>query len=136
MSYWQLFYHVVFATEERRPLVTPELAGIVGALVREKATALSCVVHAAHVQPEHVHLVLSIPPNRAVGNVVGQIKGNSSHAMTASFPALRFGWQTGYGVFSFGKRNLPAVVSYVQDQEQRHASGRLEAELERTSEAG
>ena len=44
MPYWQLFYHVVFATVERRPLVTAELAGVVGALVREKATTLGCVV--------------------------------------------------------------------------------------------
>ena len=135
MPYWQLFYHVVFATEARRPLVTAELAGVVGALVREKATGLGCVVHAAHVQPEHVHLVLSIPPGLAVGNVVGQIKGNSSHAVAAAFPALGFGWQTGNGVFSFGKRHLPDAVRCVQEQDQRHASGSLWAELERTEAA-
>lgn len=133
MPYWQLFYHVIFATEARRPMVTTELAGVVGALVREKTTTLGCVVHAANVQPDHVHLVLSIPPSLAVGNVVGQIKGNSSHALTASFPALEFGWQTGYGIFSFGKRHLPDVVRYVNDQDQRHAARRLWADLERTS---
>jgi hypothetical protein len=66
---------------------------------------------------------------------VGSVGGGAADAVAAAFPALRFGWQTGYGVFSFGKRNLPDVVRYVQDQDQRHATDRLWAELERTEAA-
>jgi putative transposase len=81
MSYWQLYYHVVFATQERRPFSSATMRQAAAQLLTAKATELRCTVHALHVQPDHVHLAISIPPTAAVANIVGQIKGSSSHAL-------------------------------------------------------
>jgi len=95
-------------------------------MLYHKAEELGCVVHAIHVQPEHAHLVLSVPPARSLAMVVGQLKGNSSHGLASLLPPWEEGvWQESYSVFSLGEGDLPDVVRYVRDQDRRHAGGRL-----------
>src|SRR5579859_18971 len=136
MPFWRLFYHVVFATRGRHTLPTDGLRTEARRLLWSKAEALGCIVHAVAVQPDHVHLALSIPPSKAIGQVVGQIKGSSSHGMSSLLPPTHtFSWQESYGVFSVGERNLPHVVRYLDDQDQRHATGKLWPMLEQTESA-
>ena len=134
MPLWRLYYHVVFATHLRQTVLTSELRRAAAGLFGKQAAELGCVLHAAHAQPEHAHLVLSIPPRHAVATVIGRIKGNSSHALAGLLPEERFTWQSGYGVFSFGERHLASVVHYVHEQDRRHATGKLWLELERTTD--
>lgn len=134
MSYWQLYYHLVFATRERRPFLAASLRLAAARLLTEKATELRCTVHALHVQPDHVHMVLSIPPTAAVATVVGQLKGSSSHALARVPEGDGFRWQEEYGILSFGRRNLPDVARYVNDQDRRHAQRDLAPELERSGD--
>ncbi len=135
MPLWRTFYHIVFATQERRPLLTPPLRAASTRLLQRKAEDLGCVVHAVGVQPEHVHLVVSIPPSRAVAFVVAQPKGTSSHAIGAHrLPGELFAWQRGYGLFTFGERSLPVIVRYVREQDQHHANGKLWALFERSGD--
>jgi putative transposase len=75
MSYWQLFYHLVWATKNREPFLTPAIEKhIYGSLI-SKAVGLRGVVYALGGRVDHVHMVVSIPPNMAVARFVGQIKG-------------------------------------------------------------
>lgn len=135
MSLWRLFYHVVFATDGRQALLRPDLRPRLVGAFRRKAEELGCRVHAINCQPDHVHLALSIPPTRAVTYVIAQLKGAVSHLIGHELlPGGGFGWQRGYGVFSYSERDLTAVVRYVNDQDLRHASGRLSANLERTDD--
>jgi putative transposase len=137
MPLWRLYYHIVFATNERQPVLTLPLRDDVARLMSQQCWDMGCLLHALHVQPEHVHLALSIPPGLTVATVVGKIKGSSSHALSAAGGvAPDFSWQTGYGVFSFGEKNLPNVVRYVHDQDRRHSSGALWPELERVVARG
>jgi hypothetical protein len=64
------------------------------------------------------------------------LKGGSSHTVNQMFPALveRFAWQVGYGVVSFGTRDLKWVVRYVRNQREHHACGKIEDRLERITE--
>ena len=134
MPYWQLFYHVIFATQQRASLLTPGRRTEACRLMSHKAQTMGCVAHAVHAQPDHVHLVLSIPPSMAVAFAIGQIKGSSSHALAASSPPeTDFAWQRDYGVLSFGPRHLRDVMAYVNDQDRRHATQDLWPELERSS---
>ena len=131
MTFWRLFYHIVFVTEDRQPLLRHELRLRLLGAFHSKAEELACLVHAVYVMPEHVHPALSIPPSQNVAAVVGQLKGASSHLLTHELlPGQPFAWRRGYGVFSFDDRDLPAVVRYINEQEQRHVSGRLSAVLE------
>ncbi len=134
MPYWQCFYHVVFATISRQPLLTPALRATACRLISQKVEALGCVLHAVHAQPDHVHIVLSVPPSIAAAFAIGQIKGSSSHALAVlSAPSAAFAWQGDYGVLTFGRSHLGNVVGYVNDQDRRHANADLVPELERMS---
>jgi putative transposase len=136
MARWQLYYHVVFATKQREVALGPHAREIARRIMWDKAHDLGCLVHAIHVRPEHAHLVLSVPPSRAIAFVIGQIKGSSSHGIAPTLPPwIGNVWQEGYGVFSFREPELAVVVRYVQDQDRRHAEHQLDAEWERWQDA-
>jgi len=132
MPYWQLYYHLVWATRNREPLITADLEPKLYAYLRGKGVALDGIVHAVGGVADHVHVAISIPPRIALAEFIGQLKGSSSHWVNhvAGYPG-RFGWQEGYGVFSFSKRGLASVVRYVLEQRQRHEKGKLLLALER-----
>ncbi len=133
MPRWRLFYHVVWATRGRRPAIDGEGPRTVERSIRATCHAYRAIVHAVGVMPDHVHLAVSIPPSVAVSTLVGRIKGPSSHLLNhQSGPDAPepFAWQAEYGVLSFGERNLPDVVAYIENQETRHAANHLSDALE------
>ncbi|MGI8412947.1 MAG: IS200/IS605 family transposase [Solirubrobacteraceae bacterium] len=136
MTLWRLFYHVVFVTEDRRPLLKEAFRLRLTGALRAKAEELGCYVHAIYVRPEHVHVAVSIPPVQSIAAVVGQMKGATSHLIEREMtPGEPFAWRRGYGVFSFGERNLPDVVRYINDQDARHANNQLWQPLENIEES-
>ena len=100
--------------------------------LRGKVSALDCIPHAIGGIEDHVHVVLSIPPRLAVANIVGQLKGASSHHVNhAILQEQGFAWQSEYSVMSFSERFLPRVVAYVQNQKKHHAAETLWPLLEK-----
>ena len=131
VPYYELYYHLVWATKMREPWITPKLMPDLHQYLRGKGIELGGIVHAVGGSEEHVHVAVSIPPRIAVATYVGQLKGASSHWVTHVSPfRLPFAWQEGYGVFTFGKRALPQVVEYVLHQQDRHKTGQIIAEME------
>jgi putative transposase len=78
----------------------------------------------------HVHLALSIEPFVTISDLVQELKGASSFEVNKRMSRKALEWQRGYGVVSFGKRNLDWVLDYVHRQREHHAAGRIEARLE------
>jgi putative transposase len=78
MPYWQLFYHIVWSTKNREPLLTPEAEPIIYGFLRNKALGLEANVYALNGYLDHTHLVASIPPKIAISKFVGQIKAVAS----------------------------------------------------------
>jgi len=131
MPYWQLFYHLVWATYNRQPLLTVTTEAVIYRIIRSKANGLGGVVFALNGTVDHVHIVSTIPPKIAVATFVGQIKGASSTLFNKEHPQdLPFAWQAEYGAFSFDKKRLPNVVAYVERQKEHHAQGTLIPVLE------
>jgi putative transposase len=127
-----LFYHLVWATRGREPVLDDDLARVVERSGRTTGADLKAIVHAVGVMPDHVHVAVSIPPGVAVATFVGRLKGASSHAVNAlNGRETSFAWQAEYGALSFGEKALPDVVAYVRDQRARHAAERLWLALER-----
>jgi REP element-mobilizing transposase RayT len=120
----QLYYHVVWTTKNREPMIGPHVREHLRHAIREKCRRLGCIVHAVNAVADHVHLALEIPPRLAVSNVVGQIKGASAHEMNQLRPRL-LAWQEGYGVLTFRRSELTTVVRYIATQEARHEGGGL-----------
>jgi putative transposase len=126
----QLYYHIVWTTRNREPILAEPIRPPLFAAIRAKCAELHCVVHALNAVDDHVHLALEIPPATAVSTVVGQVKGISSFTVNQRQPDS-FYWQDGYGVVTFRKGELVKVRQYIETQEQRHRSGSLSPAFER-----
>ena len=79
----------------------------------------------------HVHLCISVAPTILISDFIGQLKGASSHDVNQKLSQKAFEWQAGYGVVSFGTRDLEWVKDYVRNQRERHKCGQIEDRLER-----
>lgn len=124
MAYWTLYYHLIWATRERQPLLDAERETIGRTTFHTKANELRAVLHAVGSVADHVHVVASIPPVLSVATFVKHLKGASSRAANLRARTGRmFRWQEGYGVLSVGERSLATVVGYVRDQPQHHRHG-------------
>lgn len=132
MPYHQLFYHIVWATKHRQPLLTPEIEPIVHNLLRTKAIGLGATVFALNGMEEHVHLVASIPPAIAVAKFIGQVKGTASTRFNKGGHGATIYWQDEYGAFTFDGKRLPNYIAYVERQKEHHAQQTLFTVLERT----
>ena len=131
MPYWRLFYHFVWGTRNREPLIAPEWENSLHNAIAAKATDLGAFVHAVGGIEDHVHLVVSVPPKIALSTFIGQVKGNSSHFVNHGLGVdIAFAWQAEYGVVSFGGKRLDVDVRYVKNQRKHHTDGTTIAMLE------
>ncbi len=120
MPYCRLYYHIIWGTRERLPLIEPEIEAVVHSKITEKATSLGAIVYAVGGIENHVHLAVSVPPKIALIDFIGQVKGYSSHQINSQRPNY-FGWQNEYGAVTFGSKHLQWVIKYINNQKQHHA---------------
>ena len=79
---------------------------------------------------DHVHLLISQSKNLALSNLLKEVKGDSSLWIKSKGREFRyFHWQDGYGAFSFGKSDLPALQKYVATQKDHHKKQTFKEEL-------
>jgi REP element-mobilizing transposase RayT len=129
MPYWRLFYHIVWATEGRLALLTPQIEATLYPVLVSKSNAQGGRVYAVNGMPDHVHIVAAVPPALALADFVKKLKGSSSRIVRTEFQ-VEFAWQTGYGVFSVSERLLEQAVTYVQQQKEHHRNGTTISRLE------
>jgi putative transposase len=86
---YRLHYHLVFTTKYRKPALRGEVGEQVRELVREACRTLDIVIVKGHVRPDHVHLMLSVPPHLSPSRVMQSIKGKTSHHLLQD-PRLMF----------------------------------------------
>ncbi len=140
MTFWRTYYHIVWSTKGRLPLITENIEIELYEYIKNKCHGLECSLHAIGGMDDHLHLVLSIPPSMAVSEVVRRIKGSSSHFVNRIPPSPNalpspnqessFAWQREYGVFSLGGQQLDRAVAYVINQKEHHTQGSIERFLE------
>lgn len=132
MPYWQLFYHLVWATKGRDPLLTPDVEPVIHNYLLTKGIGLGATIFALNGTLDHVHLVAAIPPRLAVATFVGQIKAVASTKYNKSrLSAAPFFWQEEYGAFSFDGKRLPNYIAYVERQKDHHRQNTIIPILER-----
>jgi putative transposase len=135
MPYWKLYYHFIWGTKNRLPLIDSTLEPELYRAIAAKVKDLGGFVHGIGGVEDHVHLGVSIPPKLAPAKFIGDVKGNSSHYVNHVIkPDCEFYWQDEYGVLSFGEKNLPGIVRYIQNQKQHHAEGTLITAMEKMDE--
>lgn len=134
MPYSKLYYHFIWSTKNRLPLIDSALEPELYRAIAAKVKDMEGFVHALGGIADHVHLAVSIPPKIAPAKFIGDVKGNCSHYVNHVLkPDFEFYWQDEYGVLSFGEKNLPAIVRYVQNQKKHHVDGTLITAMENTS---
>ncbi len=133
MPFWRCYYHVIWATKHRAPLISPPIEPIIYRTIQEKAHELDSQLLAINSVEDHIHVAACIPPRRSIAEWVKQVKGASTRVVNTQFPDLEttFGWQQSYGVLTFGSKNLDYVVDYVEHQKEHHAKQTLKPYLER-----
>ena len=132
MSYWKLYYHFIWTTRRREPLILPSFEADLYAVIARKIKGIGATLYAIGGMEEHVHIVVSVPPKLSLAAFIGEIKGYSSHFVNhVVVPDYKFYWQYEYGVFSFREKELPAIVRYVKNQKKHHATNTLNDLLEK-----
>jgi putative transposase len=130
MSYVSAYFHCVFSTKERRPLITPELRDrlwpFLGGIARQnkmKAVEIGGV-------EDHVHILLSLPATIPISKAMQLIKGGSSKWVHETFPDQRlFAWQEEYGAFSVSVSQLVKTVAYIRSQPEHHRKMTFQEEI-------
>jgi putative transposase len=129
--FWRTHYHLVWATKDRLPLITPDREMLLLPYVRGKVDALGCLVQAIGCVPDHIHLVISMPPTLAIADFVKQVKGSSAYHLNHQPDTTEtFAWQRGYGVFTLGSKQCPRAIDYVNNQKNHHQKNTTIAALE------
>ena len=132
--YTQLYLHLVWATWDRLPLVTPAIEPRLYAAIAEKCRTLKCEPLAIGGIEDHVHLLVRLHTTVAVATLVKEVKGSSSHLVTHEItPGEFFKWQGAYGAFTLRKEDMPGVRTYVENQRKHHAVHTIWEEWEQTT---
>ncbi len=118
---WRCQYHVVFAPKYRRMAIYGEIRADIGMILRKLCEQKGIEIIEAEACPDHIHMLLSIPPKISVSYAIGYLKGKSSlmifdrHANLKYKYGNRHFWARGYYVDTVG-RNKEAIRKYIQNQ--------------------
>ncbi|MCI0333308.1 MAG: IS200/IS605 family transposase [Planctomycetes bacterium] len=131
--YSEINLHLVWHTKSSLPLLTPEVEPLARRFLKKRIIETpGAFVHEIGGIETHVHLAVTIPPTLLVSEFIGKLKGGSSHDVNQALARGRkvLEWQTGYGVVSFGTRDLRWVIDYIRNQREHHARGTTHERLE------
>ena len=118
---WNCKYHIVFAPKYRRRAIYGNIRRDIGRIIRLLCERKGITIIEAELCPDHVHMLLEIPPKYSVADIVGYIKGKSSlmifdrHANLKYKYGNRHFWCRGYYVDTVGK-NAKKIEEYIRQQ--------------------
>ncbi|NNE28326.1 MAG: IS200/IS605 family transposase [Saprospiraceae bacterium] len=120
-TYTQLYIHIVFAVKGRANVIKEDWQKdlyryIIGIVDGKKQK-----VYSINGMPDHLHILVSIKPDKSISDLVRDIKSNSSKWINEKgFVPGRFEWQSGFGAFSVSQGALENVVAYIKNQKEHH----------------
>lgn len=121
---WSCKYHIIFVPKYRRKIIYNKYRDTLRDVIRSLCKYKGVEIIEGHLMPDHVHLLLAIPPKQAVSSFVGYLKGKSSLMMFDRHANLKYKfsnrhfWSEGYYVSTVGF-NEAAVVKYIREQEKQ-----------------
>ena len=122
---FDLKVHVAWITKYRKPVLTREIRLRLRDLIRQTCAAMDVRIESGHVAKDHIHLLLSIPPQMSVSQVMKRIKGRSSRMMQTEFAELKrhyWGkhlWARGYYAVSTGNVTEEMIKKYIEAHDKR-----------------
>jgi putative transposase len=120
-SFTNLIYHIVFSTKDRKPLITDAHQSRLYEYISGTIRGLNGISLAINGTEDHVHLLAKLRPDRALSDVLRDLKANASGWMHDVFPDMKdFSWQRGYGAFTVSRSNVEKVQDYIARQKEHH----------------
>jgi REP element-mobilizing transposase RayT len=121
VSYTQIYYHIVFSTKNRAPVLAPgvrkEVFGYLWGILKDK----KCHLYRMGGVEDHIHILTHLHPTVALAVLIRDLKTSSTawikeHQMVPEFP----GWQAEYAAFTKSHADRLAVIEYIKGQEEHH----------------
>ena len=119
---WNCKYHIVFIPKYRRKEIYGKLRSDIGQIIRQLCTYKGVEIIEAHAMPDHIHMLVRIPPKIAVSNFMGYLKGKSSLMIFERHANLKYKygnrnfWAKGFFVTTVGL-DTKKVQEYIRNQE-------------------
>lgn len=134
--YSEVNLHIVWHTKASLPLLTPTVEPLTYRLLRKRIIDTPGVfVHKIGGIETHIHMAVTVPPTLTPSQWIGEWKGGTAHDVNQKIGKRQkvLQWQAGYGIVSFGSRDLQWVADYIRKQRQHHQRGTVHDRLERTT---
>lgn len=129
--YSEIYLHLTWHTDDDAAVLHGEVEAYVHSYLRNRCRQTKGVFfHGIGGTDTHIHLAIQVEPLVLISDFAGELKGGAAHEANGHFRRKLLGWQRGYGVVSFGKRNLPWILDYLAKQREHHASNTTFRRLE------
>lgn len=130
MSFVTSYYHIVFATYKRRPVLSVQYRQNLFRVLSANIAKKDCKALIINGVEDHVHILLSLNPNVALSNLMRDLKSQSSYWMSKCgyFPSFE-GWSAEYGAFSLSASHRQSVYEYIRNQEVHHSTEPIDKEI-------
>ncbi len=120
-TYHQIYIQTVFAVKYRAAILEKswrkKLQGVIGNLINETG----CKTIIVNGVEDHIHCLIGLKPVISVSELMKSVKAKSSKFINdEKLTNERFEWQSGYGVFSYGQKDVDMIYKYIQNQEEHH----------------
>ncbi len=133
--YSEINFHITWHTKLSRPMIRENIEERLYHFLTHKILETPGVrLHAIGGVETHVHIGVSMQPNILTSDWIGKLKGSSSYYINKEFGSNTLQWQRGYGIVSFGTKDLPWVVDYIKSQKEHHRKGTTHERLEKHSD--
>lgn len=131
--YAEINLHITWHTKHNAPVLTPQIENRLHHYLTHRALETTgVIVHEINGTADHIHLAVSVPPTLLLSDWIGRLKGASAHYINHEIANRKLlEWQTGYGVVSFGTKDLKWVRNYIRQQKEHHARRTIHARLEK-----
>jgi REP element-mobilizing transposase RayT len=124
----KVYVHLVFSTKNRQPLIDEDIRPELQAYIVATFAQLKSYVDAIYANPDHIHILCTLPRIMSMASLVSKVKSSSSKWMKEK-GVLEFYWQNGYSIFSVSASKVEVVKRYIINQQQHHQKTSFKDEL-------
>jgi putative transposase len=130
-SFNKIWIHAIWSTKDRHQLIVPKIEARVHDHLRSQFIESGCQVRIINGMPDHVHALFLLNPQKAMTDIIKQVKGISSHFINENdFLERKFAWQVGYAGFSVSESAVEKVFKYISNQKTHHAKKTFQQEYD------
>ena len=124
-SVYNLHYHVVWVTKYRKHVLSKQIREDLKQMINKIMQDNDCKIEALEIMPNHVHMLMAVPPKVSLTGLVKQLKGTTARKLYLKYPNLRYSlwhghlWSKSYYIGSIGVVNEDTVKHYINTQWER-----------------